>query len=55
MLSQRRADTAKNFLVTHAGLESSLIQSVGYGKTRLLADKSPYAADQRRIEVQAGG
>jgi outer membrane protein OmpA-like peptidoglycan-associated protein len=53
-LSVRRAETAKQFLVDQAGLDSSRVSSVGFGESRLLKDMSPVAAEQRRIEVEIG-
>ena len=50
-LSQQRALVAKDFLVSAAGIEPSRLTAVGLGKTRLLPDKSEFAAEQRRIEV----
>ena len=50
-LSQQRALVAKEFLVSAAGIEPSRLTAVGLGKTRLLPDKSEFAAEQRRIEV----
>ncbi|MEM6486923.1 MAG: OmpA family protein [Pseudomonadota bacterium] len=59
VLSQRRADSAKQYLVDSCGLASAQLQAVGMGETRLLASASPRAGAQRRVEIQvkidAGG
>ncbi|EJZ57431.1 OmpA family protein [Pseudomonas sp. MWU13-2625] len=53
-LSQRRADAVKKVLTQQYGVESSRVQSVGYGKTRPVADNSTEAgrAVNRRVEAQ---
>jgi outer membrane protein OmpA-like peptidoglycan-associated protein len=50
-LSERRADTVKNFLVDKYGLSPEMLVTAGYGKTRLKDDKHPAAAVNRRVEV----
>lgn len=51
VLSDRRADTIKRFLVTHYGIKASDLITVGYGKTRLKDPEHPTAAINRRVEV----
>ncbi|RBC03925.1 OmpA family protein [Pseudomonas sp. RSB 5.4] len=53
-LSQRRADAVKKVLTQQYGVESSRVNSVGYGKTRPVADNSTEAgrAVNRRVEAQ---
>ncbi|MFJ3007542.1 OmpA family protein [Pseudomonas fluorescens] len=53
-LSQRRADAVKKVLTQQYGVDSSRVNSVGYGKTRPVADNSTEAgrAVNRRVEAQ---
>ena len=53
-LSERRAASAKSYLVSQGGLESSLLNTIGFGKSRPLPDKPDTAPEQRRIEVVVG-
>jgi outer membrane protein OmpA-like peptidoglycan-associated protein len=50
-LSERRADTVKNYLVEKFGLSPELLVTTGYGKTRLKDAAHPAAALNRRVEV----
>lgn len=49
-LSQRRAESVKNFLVTHYQIAPERLATKGLGEARLLSDKGPYAAANRRVE-----
>jgi OOP family OmpA-OmpF porin len=42
-LSQRRADSVKNYLVKKYGIEPSRLQAIGYGPTRPVADNNTVA------------
>lgn len=53
-LSERRAASAKSYLVSQGGLEPSLLNTIGFGKSRPLPDKPELAPEQRRIEVVVG-
>ncbi|MEM1382487.1 MAG: OmpA family protein [Pseudomonadota bacterium] len=51
-LSQRRADATKQYLVSSCGISVAQLEAVGLGEERLLANASPRAAKQRRVEIQ---
>jgi len=50
-LSERRADTIKNFLVQKYGLSSADLVTVGYGKTKLKDAQNPADPLNRRVQV----
>lgn len=50
-LSERRADTIKQYLSTRFGIAGSDLVTVGYGKTRLKDPGAPTAAVNRRVQV----
>ena len=50
-LSERRADTIKNYLVEHYGLNGSDLVTVGYGKTRPKDPSAPMDPTNRRVQV----
>jgi outer membrane protein OmpA-like peptidoglycan-associated protein len=50
-LSERRADTIKNYLVQNFGISGSDLVTVGYGKTRLKDAKDPTDPINRRVQV----
>ena len=50
-LSERRADTIKNYLVQKFGINGSGLVTVGYGKTKLKDAKNPAAPVNRRVQV----
>lgn len=52
-LSERRASAVKDYLIKEAGVDSSRITAVGYGKTRPIADNKTAAgrAKNRRVEI----
>jgi outer membrane protein OmpA-like peptidoglycan-associated protein len=49
-LSERRASAVKDFLA-RSGVDDSGLQTVGFGKRRLLDTASPESARNRRVEV----
>src|SRR6516162_885623 len=50
-LSERRADTIKNYLVQKFGINASDLVTVGYGKTKLKDAQNPADAINRRVQV----
>ena len=50
-LSERRADTIKQYLSVKFGIAGSDLVTVGYGKTRLKEPNAPAAAVNRRVQV----
>ncbi|SHN67204.1 OmpA family protein [Bradyrhizobium erythrophlei] len=50
-LSERRADTIKQYLSAKFGIAGSDLVAVGYGKTRLKDPNAPAAAVNRRVQV----
>ena len=50
-LSERRADTIKNYLVQKFGINGSDLVTVGYGKTKLKDVQSPSDPINRRVQV----
>lgn len=50
-LSERRADTIKQYLSAKFGIAGSDLVTVGYGKTRLKDPNTPAAAVNRRVQV----
>lgn len=50
-LSERRADTIKQYLSTMFGVAGSDLVTVGYGKTHLKDPGAPTAAVNRRVQV----
>ncbi len=50
-LSERRAKAVRDYLVKQFGLTESMLMAVGYGPERLKLPKSPFAGENRRVEV----
>jgi outer membrane protein OmpA-like peptidoglycan-associated protein len=50
-LSERRADTIKNFLIQKYGINGSDLVTVGYGKTKLKDAQDPADPINRRVQV----
>jgi len=50
-LSERRADTIKNYLVQKFGINGSDLVTVGYGKTKLKDIQNPSDPINRRVQV----
>ncbi|KQP00979.1 OmpA family protein [Methylobacterium sp. Leaf93] len=50
-LSERRAEAVRRYLVETHGLKGDHLISVGYGKSRLLDEKDPFASANRRVQA----
>jgi outer membrane protein OmpA-like peptidoglycan-associated protein len=50
-LSERRADSVRQYLEDRHNFPESRIEAVGYGKSQLLPNLPPTAPDQRRVEI----
>ena len=51
---ERRAASAKDYLVAGVGIDPVHLNTIGFGKSRPLPDKPELAPEQRRIEVVVG-
>jgi outer membrane protein OmpA-like peptidoglycan-associated protein len=51
-LSQRRASSVKQYLVSMYGINPARLHAVGMGQRGLLADLDPYAAENRRVQFR---
>lgn len=51
-LSQRRAYSVKQYLVSMYGINPARLHAVGMGQRGLLADLDPYAAENRRVQFR---
>jgi OOP family OmpA-OmpF porin len=52
-LSQRRADSVRNYLVNKLGVAPDRIKAVGYGPTRPIADNKTKAGKERNRRIEA--
>jgi outer membrane protein OmpA-like peptidoglycan-associated protein len=52
ILSQRRAEAIKTYLVNQLSLSPARISSVGYGEERPLKKYSPTSRQQRRVQIR---
>ena len=50
-LSEARAKAVRQYLVSQQGIDSARLESVGYGRSRLLDKEHPDAAVNRRVQV----
>jgi outer membrane protein OmpA-like peptidoglycan-associated protein len=50
-LSERRADAVKRFLLEKYGIDANNLVTVGYGKMQLKNSASPFAGENRRVQV----
>jgi outer membrane protein OmpA-like peptidoglycan-associated protein len=51
ILSERRADAVKRFLLEKHGIEASNLVTAGYGKAHLKNAANPLAGENRRVQV----
>lgn len=51
VLSRRRAEAVKDYLVQDTGVAASRLQTVGKGPTEPIKGSDPYAAENRRVVV----
>lgn len=51
-LSQRRANSVKQYLVATHGISAARLRAIGLGQRGLLADLDPYAAENRRVQFR---
>lgn len=51
VLSERRADAVKRFLVVNFGLAPEKLLAVGFGRQQLKNRADPLAADNRRVQI----
>lgn len=54
-LSKRRAEAARDYLISHAGIDPSRLTAVGFGATHLYDKAAPDAAINRRVQVSRLG
>lgn len=50
-LSEKRASTVKNYLVSLFGVESVRLKEVGLGETELMDESNPQSAVNRRVQI----
>ena len=53
ILSQRRAESVKNYLLTRFGIDASRITGKGYGQTKPIADNATKEGRQKNRRVEA--
>jgi OOP family OmpA-OmpF porin len=51
VLSERRAETARRFLIERAGVDAGRLVAAGFGPTRLYDTADPLSAANRRVQV----
>ena len=51
VLSEKRADSVKRYLVDRFRIPSSTLVTVGYGKTKLKNESDPFASENRRVQI----
>lgn len=54
VLSEKRAEAVREYLIDKHGVDPSHISAVGKGKSDLLVKSNPYAADNRRVQFRRG-
>ena len=52
LLSQRRAQAVKRYLVQQHGIDAARLKAVGLGRKAPLSGHDPYAAEQRRVQFR---
>jgi outer membrane protein OmpA-like peptidoglycan-associated protein len=50
-LSERRAESVRNYLMENFKLPAQALNSVGYGKEQLKDAQHPFAAENRRVQI----
>jgi len=50
-LSERRAESIKQYLISKHGIRAENLVSVGYGKSQLKTPENPFADENRRVQV----
>ena len=51
-LSERRADSVRNYLVIQHGIDSSRLETAGLGERDLLVQSNPYSEKNRRVAIR---
>ncbi len=51
VVSQRRADAVKAYLVKHFGIDPARLRVIGYGKEQLKDESQPFASINRRVQI----
>ena len=54
VLSEKRAEAVREYLIDKHGVDPSHISAVGKGKSELLVTSNPYAAENRRVQFRRG-
>jgi outer membrane protein OmpA-like peptidoglycan-associated protein len=50
-VSQKRAQSVKDFLVKNYGIDPNRLRVIGYGKDQLKEDAQPFSAINRRVQI----
>jgi outer membrane protein OmpA-like peptidoglycan-associated protein len=51
VVSQRRADAVKAYLVKHYNIDPARLRVIGYGKEQLKDESQPFASINRRVQI----
>lgn len=51
VVSQRRADAVKAYLVKHYNIDPARLRVIGYGKEQLKYESQPFASINRRVQI----
>ncbi|MBF0356652.1 MAG: OmpA family protein [Alphaproteobacteria bacterium] len=51
VLSEKRAASVRNYLTARHGIDANRLETVGYGRSRLLDNAHPESAINRRVQV----
>ena len=51
LLSERRAEAVKRYLVENYNMPPGTLLAVGYGKTMLKNKTNPFASENRRVQI----
>ena len=54
-LSERRAQSVRDYLTTRHGINAALLAATGWGFTRLKNTADPFAAENRRVQISNSG